>query len=47
MGKRTISSSKFNFLKKELILFKDEGIITEEQKETILSYYNVGSNINL
>ncbi|KAJ53698.1 putative membrane protein [Clostridium tetanomorphum] len=46
MGKRTISSSKFNFLKKELILFKDEGIITEEQKETILSYYNVGSNIN-
>lgn len=46
MDKRNINSSKFNFLEKELNFFENNGVITKEQKETMLTHYYVGSQIN-
>lgn len=46
MNKRNINSSKFNFLQKELTFFENDGIITKDQKESMLLSYNVGSEIN-
>lgn len=46
MDKRNINSGKFKFIENELTIFQNDGIITKEQKEIMLSNYTVGSEIN-